>query len=195
MATVDGGPKGLPLLVTRAVGGDARASEELLATVHKMVHRYCRARLARYPGAEHTADDVAQEVCVAVFAALPRYRDEGKPFEAFVYKVAAYKVADAQRSAYRLPQPAAELPEIIDLTDGPEQMAMRSADVEQARDLLDQLPETLRELLVLRVGVGLSAEAAGRALDMSPGAVRVAQHRALGRLRALAAVQLERRPL
>jgi len=34
---------------------------------------------------------------------------------------------------------------------------------------------------------GLSAEDTGYVLDMSPGAVRVAQHRALLRLRALAA--------
>jgi DNA-directed RNA polymerase specialized sigma24 family protein len=34
---------------------------------------------------------------------------------------------------------------------------------------------------------GLSAEDTGYVLDMSPGAVRVAQHRALIRLRALAA--------
>ncbi|NEE31628.1 hypothetical protein G3M53_40070, partial [Streptomyces sp. SID7982] len=43
-----------------------------------------------------------------------------------------------------------------------------------------------RELLVLRVAVGLTAEETGRMLGMSPGAVRVAQHRALSRLRALA---------
>ncbi|HUW16406.1 MAG TPA: sigma factor-like helix-turn-helix DNA-binding protein, partial [Actinomycetes bacterium] len=41
----------------------------------------------------------------------------------------------------------------------------------------------LRELLLLRVAVGLSAEETGRALGMTPGAVRVAQHRALSRLR------------
>jgi RNA polymerase sigma-70 factor (ECF subfamily) len=53
--------------------------------------------------------------------------------------------------------------------------------------LLDRLPENLRELLLLRVAVGLSAEETGRALGMTPGAVRVAQHRALSRLRAYAA--------
>ena len=41
--------------------GDAAATEALLGAVHRLVHRYCRARLARYPGAEHAADDVAQE--------------------------------------------------------------------------------------------------------------------------------------
>lgn len=175
----------LQLLASQAVVGNRHAAEELLAAVHALAHRYCRARLARYPGAEDAVDDVAQEVCIAVLSALPRYRDEGKPFEAFVYKVAANKVADAQRSTYRRPQPQSEFPEVIDLTDGPEVLAERHADVRQIRELLGTLPETLRELMVLRVGVGLSAEATGRALGMSAGAVRVAQHRAMNKLRTM----------
>ena len=55
-----------------------------------------------------------------------------------------------------------------------------------AGKLLANLPENQRELLVLRVAVGLTAEETGQMLGMSPGAVRVAQHRALSRLRALA---------
>src|SRR3954465_8895914 len=176
----------LQRLAARAGEGNAQATESLLGAVHRMVHRYCRARLARYPGAEHAADDVAQEVCIAVLTALPRYRDEGKPFEAFVYRIAANKVADTQRAVYRQPQPQAELPDVIDLADGPEEMAVRASDAAEARALLDVLPDTLRELMVLRVAVGLSADETGRALGMSAGAVRVAQHRALARLRAVA---------
>ncbi len=129
---------------------------------------------------------MAQEVCIAVLSALPRYRDEGRPFEAFVYRIAAFKVADAQRATYRLPQPQAELPEVVDLTDGPEEAALRAADADRARALLDRLSPQLRELMVLRVAVGLSAEETGRALGMTAGAVRVAQHRALAKLRTLA---------
>jgi RNA polymerase sigma-70 factor, ECF subfamily len=176
----------LQRLAVRAVEGDAQAVESLLSAVHRLVHRYCRARLARFPGVEHAADDLAQEVCIAVLSALPRYRDEGKPFEAFVYRIAANKVADAQRGSYRQPQPHAELPDVIDLSDGPEELAVRASDAKQARLLLDKLPEPLQELMLLRVAVGLSAEETGRALGMSAGAVRVAQHRALQRLRAAA---------
>lgn len=186
MSRADDGTVELGGLVARAVTGDRQAMEQLLAAVHTLVHRYCRARLSRFPGSEHAADDVAQEVCVAVLSALPRYRDDGKPFEAFVYRVAANKVADAQRSVFRHAQPQADVPDTVDLSDGPEEYAVRSSDAEQARALLDQLPDTLRELLVLRVAVGLSAEETGRALGMSAGAVRVAQHRAVQRLRALA---------
>ena len=40
--------------------------------------------------------------------------------------------------------------------------------------------------MVLRVGAGMSAEETGNALGMTAGAVRVAQHRALTKMRQLA---------
>jgi RNA polymerase sigma-70 factor (ECF subfamily) len=185
MSPADAEPN-LQALSSRAIQGDGVATEELLKVVHRMVRRYCRARLSRFPGAEHSADDVSQEVCVAVLSALPRYRDEGRPFEAFVYRIAANKVADAQRAFYRLAVPVAEVPDIKDDADGPEQFADRFSDSERVRGLLAALPEHQRELLVLRIAVGLSAEETGRALNMTAGAVRVAQHRAMQRVRAMA---------
>lgn len=152
-----------------------------------MVLRYCRGRLGRLPGADHAADDAAQEACIAVLTALPRYRDEGRPFEAFVFGIAARKVADIQRSSIRAAVPTEFLPEVFDEAAGPEEVALAAADARRARDLLAKLPDHLRELMILRVAVGLSAEETGRALNMTPGAVRVAQHRALNRLRVLAA--------
>ena len=185
----DGGHT-LSELAALAMGGDARATEKLLTDVRRLVVRYCRARLGRLPGSEQAADDATQEVCIAVLSALPRYRDEGRPFEAFVFGIAAHKVADVQRAAARSPVPTSDLPDGPDPAPGPEEAAMRRADAERARHLLDQLPPNLRELLVLRVAVGLSADETGRALGMSPGAVRVAQHRALTRLRNIAAEEV-----
>jgi RNA polymerase sigma-70 factor (ECF subfamily) len=49
--------------------------------------------------------------------------------------------------------------------------------------LLQLLPIKQREILVLRVVVGLSAEETAAAVGSTPGAVRVAQHRALARLK------------
>ncbi len=49
--------------------------------------------------------------------------------------------------------------------------------------LLQILPAKQREILLLRVVVGLSAEETAEAVGSTPGAVRVAQHRALARLR------------
>lgn len=186
-----GAEAGVRDLVVRAVQGDGRATDALLAHVHPLVLRYCRARLTRLPGnARHHIDDVAQEVCLAVLCALPRYRDQGRPFEAFVYGIAAHKIADLQRAAMRGPGstavPADTLPETPDEALGPEERALLNSDAAWARELLACLPPRQRELVLLRVAAGLTAEETGEVLGMSPGAVRVAQHRALSRLRALA---------
>jgi RNA polymerase sigma-70 factor, ECF subfamily len=177
-------------LAALATVGDRGATDALLARIRPMVLRYCRGRLGRLPGADYAADDAAQEACIAVLTALPRYRDEGRPFEAFVFGIAARKVADVQRAHIRAAVPTEFLPEAFDEAAGPEEAALAAAEAQRARDLLAKLPDHLRELMVLRVAVGLSAEETGRAMNMSPGAVRVAQHRALNKLRVLAAEEV-----
>ena len=175
-------------LVARAAGGDARARAALLALVQPGVIRYCRARLGRAGGAYELAAEVAQEVCLAVLTALPRFRDEGRPFTAFVYGIAAHKVADAQRAAIRdravayLESP----PDRPDPSPGPEQRAESSDLARRLSVLLGHLNDTHREIVVLRVAVGLSAAEVGSVLGMSAASVRVAQSRALARLRTLA---------
>jgi RNA polymerase sigma-70 factor (ECF subfamily) len=173
-------------LATLAVQGDRGATESLLERVRPMVVRYCRARLGRISGQYHIADDVAQEVCIAVLGALPRYRDMGRPFASFVFGIASHKVADALRSAIRAAVPTEDLPDGPDDRPGPEETVVRYIEAERARALLSRLPDHQRELVLLRVVAGLSAEETGNVLGMSAGAVRVAQHRALARLRAMA---------
>lgn len=176
-------------LTSLAVQGDRRAIESLLGRLRPMVVRYCRARLGRVSGQYHIADDVAQEVCIAVLSALPRYRDMGRPFASFVFGIASHKVADALRSSGRAAVPTQDLPDGPDEGPGPEETVVRYIEAEHARRLLSRLPENQRELIILRVVSGLSAEETGNVLGMSPGAVRVAQHRALARLRAMAELE------
>jgi RNA polymerase sigma-70 factor, ECF subfamily len=178
---------GLRDLADLAVSGQPEAIESLLEQVRPMVVRYCRARLGRISGQYHAADDVAQEVCIAVLSALPRYRDMGRPFASFVFGIASHKVADAVRTATRSAVPTEDLPDGPDEHPGPEEIAVAYIEAQRARELLARLPGHLRELVVLRVVAGLTAEETGNVLGMSAGAVRVAQHRALARLRAMAA--------
>lgn len=184
---LDGGDRGsLRDLTAQAARGQPAAIESLLQHIRPMVVRYCRARLGRIAGHYHVADDVAQEVCIAVLSALPRYRDMGRPFASFVFGIASHKVADAVRSAGRLAIPTEDLPDGPDDRPGPEETVVAYIEAKRAMALLTRLPVQQRELLVLRIITGLSAEETGNALGMSAGAVRVAQHRALARLRAIA---------
>jgi RNA polymerase sigma-70 factor, ECF subfamily len=177
-------------LSSRAIAGDLGAVEALIRLVRPMVLRYCRARLSRAAGEPHVSDDVAQEVCIALVTALPRYRDMGRPFASFVFGIAAHKVADALRGSDRpdIRGLTPHVPERPDDAPGPEEAALRAAEGESVRHLLGRLPDLQQRLLVLRVIAGMSADETGHMLGMTPGAVRVAQHRALTRLRRFLAV-------
>ena len=144
-------------LVAAVVAGDKAALNQLLVILRPLVVRYCRSRR----GTERSgvaADDVAQEVCLAVLKSLPTYTDQGKPFLAFVYGIAAHKVVDAHRHAGRdRSEPTDDVPEGFTDAAGPEQHALEASASAEMRALLAQLPPKQREDPVLRVVVGLSA--------------------------------------
>lgn len=174
----------LDAVVADAVAGDRDALREVLETIRPIVVRYCRARVGTFERSGLSADDVAQEVCLAAVMALPRYRDRGRPFLAFVYGIAAHKVADAYRAVGRdLSYPTESVPERRSSEPGPEQAAIDGDSVTRMSELLEILPNNQREILILRVVVGLSAEETAAAVGSTAGAVRVAQHRALARLK------------
>jgi RNA polymerase sigma-70 factor, ECF subfamily len=175
----------LDAVVAAAVAGDRDALREVLETIRPVVVRYCRTRVGAAERSGLSADDVAQEVCVAAMMALPRYQDQGRPFLAFVYGIAAHKVADAHRAAGRnRAEPTEVLPERMSVDTGPEMRAIKVDASERMEALLRILPDKQREIVILRVVVGMSAEETAEAVDSTPGAVRVAQHRALTRLKS-----------
>ncbi|RUP28037.1 MAG: sigma-70 family RNA polymerase sigma factor [Mycolicibacterium sp.] len=176
---------GLDAVVADAVAGNRDALRKVLETIRPIVVRYCRARFGVGERQGVSADDVAQEVCLAVITALPRYQDQGRPFLAFVYGIAAHKVADAHRAAGRNRAEATDaLPDRASTDLGPEQLAIDADAAARMNRLLAVLPEKQREILILRVVVGMSAEETAEAVGSTAGAVRVAQHRALARLKA-----------
>lgn len=168
-------------VVSSAVKGDKSAIEQLLRYLRPLVVKYCRARVGR---SATTADDVAQDVCLAVLTALPKYQEQGRPFLAFVYGIAAQKVTDAHRALARTrAELMAEVPAQSLRTGGPEDYDLPHDLNGTMGQLLRLLPAEQREILVLRVVVGLSTEETAEAVGSTPGTVRVAQHRALNRLR------------
>jgi RNA polymerase sigma-70 factor (ECF subfamily) len=167
------------------VGDQDGVDEAVLRALRPVILRYCRARLSH-----HAADDVAQEVCLALISARPGRPDglpAGRTVTAYAFGIAQHKVADAMRAAARLAVPFPELPNIADDRPGPEETVLARWEGEQVRRALAQLPPQQQRLLRLRVVSGFTAAETGAVLGMSAEAVRVAQHRALARMRKLLA--------
>lgn len=172
-------PAALSALVQRAQSGDAEATSTLLGQLRPVLLRYSMARLA----CRELAEDVTQEVLMALLASLPRFRGEGGGVLAFAFGVASHKVADQHRARARERAfSSATVPDQPDEADGPEQAVLRADAAEQVRARLARLPAGQRDVLLLRLS-GLSAQETAAALGTTPGAVRVAAHRALATLR------------
>ncbi|NKR63382.1 sigma-70 family RNA polymerase sigma factor [Rhodococcus hoagii] len=172
----------LDAVAAAARAGHDDAMAELMARVRPMVLRFCRSRLR---GSRClSAEDVTQEVCIAVMRALPGYEDRGR-FTAFVFGIASHKIVDALRAFGRDKSvPVDIVPEVPVEFDTPEEHAMRAHDTQHAWSLIDVLTARERTILRLRIVEQQSAAETARVLNTTAGAVRVAQHRALNRLRA-----------
>ena len=184
MKATDDTDEQLSRLVPSAVAGDRRAVQRVIDIVHPPVLRYCRLRVpsTKYP----TPEDLAQEICLAVARALPGYRDEGRPFMAFVYRIAANKIVDARRSQSRdLSSPTDEVPDNEVTRDTPETRAVELNACNEVSELLDVLGEKARKIVQLRVFGGYSAEETAAIVGSTAGAVRVAQFRALAKMRSV----------
>jgi RNA polymerase sigma-70 factor (ECF subfamily) len=173
-------------LVREAAGQNPAAVEKLLQVLTPVVARYCRAKMGGRDLSYISADDVAQDVCLAVLKALPGYQDRGGSFLYLVHAIASNKVADAYRAVSRdRSDPVPELPERPLVDNEPERHALHVDLGARLGRLVSQLPKTQQEILTLRITVGLSANETAEALGISPGNVRVTQHRALTRLRTM----------
>jgi len=173
-----------PDLFRAAVEGDPAAVAALLSRLQPQVHRFCRARLGRSETTLGSADDVAQDVCVAALAALPSYRLGMMPFRAFVFRIARYKIADAFLAmAHNRCDPVEKVPESGSDEPSPEQVILEAERNSRLTDLLGVLGPRDVEILTLRIAAGLTVEETAEALGSTPGAVRAAQHRAIRRIR------------
>ncbi|MFC4374611.1 RNA polymerase sigma factor ShbA [Nocardia halotolerans] len=173
----------LDALIGPAVQGDRDAVSEIVRLVHPLVRRYCAARMGATGHLTVTADDVTQEVLIATVGAIPRYRDQGKSFLAFVYGIAANKVSDAFRRRRHTAYPMADMPELASAAPGPEEWTLAAEHRAATMELMRVLSPTHREVLVMRIVLGWSAAQTAEAIGTSPGVVRVMQHRALNKLR------------
>ncbi|MBN9743483.1 RNA polymerase subunit sigma [Amycolatopsis sp. A1MSW2902] len=173
-------------LIRAAAEHDPAAIAALLAIVRPVAVRSCQARMSGRDLSHVSADDLAQEVCLGVLKASPTFRNRGGSFPSLVHAIAANKVADAYRFAARLRcDPVAELPDLCPSGNEPESRALNLELRGHLRKLLGRLAPLQREILAPRVVIGLTAAETAQVLGISEANVRVVQHCALVKIRAM----------
>jgi len=155
--------------LVRAAQADVAQFTVLYHLYVERVHRYM---LARTHSAEDAAD-LTQQVFLQALDALPRYRERGVPFGAWLFRIARNIVVDANRR----PQQTTtwdDVPLVLEPSHAgdPEATALRGEALTQLRALLVQLDPSKRELLALRFAAGLSSRQIADVLGKREAAVK-----------------------
>jgi RNA polymerase sigma-70 factor (ECF subfamily) len=170
-------------LVEAACRGESSAVEALYRGHYDTIYRYVLLRL----GSPSAAEDVTSQVFLGMVRGLGRYRNDGKPFVAWLYGIAQRQIAFFYRGQSRVP-PNVDLDAALELaaqSAGPhataEQRELR-ADLARA---LAQVSEGQREVLMLRYLLSLSVAETAAVVGRTEGAVKQLQLRGLAALKAV----------
>jgi len=167
-------------LVDRVVAArDARAFGELYDLYVERVYRYLYFRTGSHPEAE----DLTEQVFLKAWEAIGRYRWQGRPFLAWLYRLAHNAHIDHVRSQ----RPTTSLTN----DQRPLELASNSASVELGRALdaeviagaLAQLTVEQQQVIVMKFIEGLDNEQIAQCMDKREGAIRALQMRALMSMR------------
>jgi RNA polymerase sigma-70 factor (ECF subfamily) len=169
----------LRALVSRATQRDPDAWERLYRHAYPRLFGYARRRLFD----DLAAEDAVSETMTRALNGIDRFTWRGPGFDAWLYGIARNVVLEHGRT--RRQTVGLDADERPADASGPEERLLAAAESEALRVAFERLEPDERELLELRINGGLSAQAVGDLLGKQAGAVRMAQSRALQRLRVM----------
>jgi RNA polymerase sigma-70 factor (ECF subfamily) len=181
-------PRVVALVNRVVVSRDPNAFGELYDMFVERVYRYLYFRTGSHPEAE----DLTEQVFLKAWEAIERYRWQGRPFLAWLYRLAHNTHIDHVRSQ----KPTTSL----NNDDRPVELASASAAVELARALdadllaraLGELTPDQQQVIVLKFLEGMDNEQIAQSMEKREGAIRALQMRALMSLRRVLEHQGER---
>jgi RNA polymerase sigma-70 factor (ECF subfamily) len=164
-------------LIQRWQHGEASAFEALVRRWQQPLGRF----LFRLVGQEELAKDLCQEVFLRVYHARARYQQNGA-FSTWIYRIALNVARDALRRGRRLPSSLNH--QDIAAPDAPAETQFQQRELAQVlADCLAELPEPLREVLILRHYEEMSFEGIARLTGTPASTWKSRFTAALGRLR------------
>ena len=179
-------------LVGRLRAGDDNAYETLVREQAGRMLAVARRML----GSEEDANDVVQDAFLSAFKAIDRF-EGGSRLSTWLHRIVVNASLMKIRARKRRPETSIEdlLPSFLE--DGhqantPVEWKKTAQDVLESREtrqlvrkLIDELPETYRNVLMLRDIEGLDTKETADLLEVTPNAVKIRLHRARLALRTL----------
>jgi RNA polymerase sigma-70 factor (ECF subfamily) len=168
----------LKTLFERGLDGDETAYRRFLCDIGDLLRKHIKRQLYRFRRAESDAEDIVQEVLLALHAKRHVY-DRDVPITAWAHAIARYRMIDFLRVSGHAAQNLSleEIDGLADATNTQIDLAL------SLREMIADLPERLRRPIELMKLRGFSARETASMTRTSEASVKVNVHRGL---RALA---------
>lgn len=180
------------MFIARLQSGDADAFEMLVRTYMPVLLRVAR----RFMRSEEDARDAVQDAFVSAFRSIRAFAASAR-LSTWLHRITINACLMKLRTQRRRPEEEIEqyLPRFLEdghqvqssraWSESAETIAERMELRGIVRAAIDELPDTHREVLLLRDIEELSTEEAAEALGVTPNAVKIRLHRARQALRAI----------
>ncbi len=171
-------------LVQRAIKRDSAAFTILYERCIDRVYRHVHYRVQ----SQTDTEDITQETFVKAWKAIDKYKQTGAPFSTWLITIAGNLVADHYRGRQKnVITGDMEIYEKLPANreSDPEIQAEVNFDSALIRGAVLKLDGDKQKVILMHFIDGFSYEEIARALNKSPGAIRVIQYRALTDLRRL----------
>lgn len=126
------------------------------------------------------AEDITSDIFIKIYSKLDTYDESKASLSTWIYSMTSNTVIDF----YRTNHIHSEIPE--DLTDDRsliEDEVLSSESLELLAKALEQLPQELRDIIVLRYYKGLTLQQVAEVMKLSYGVTKLRHREALGKLK------------
>ena len=201
----------MPVLASARVDDDGRLVELVRAgdeaAFADLIHRY-QPRLLRFAevtvGNRAIAEEVCQETWLAVVRGVARFEGRSS-FKTWLFRILLNRARAGARKEARAGRPEDDVAERFDASgawasppvpwsDRVDERLVAHDLARRVHDLLPELPEQQRQVVVLRDVEGLPAEEVASLLGISDANQRVLLHRGRARLRASLSAEMGNAP-
>jgi RNA polymerase sigma-70 factor (ECF subfamily) len=162
-------------LVAQAKRGDREAFAALYRAHVQAIYRYLSHRL----NDRELADDLTGDVFVRAIEGLKEYTDTGRPFLAWLYRIAHARLVDHYRRTSRRPTESDVEDVPIPVEMNWDDRLLRQHAATALRDAIAQLTDEQQDVVILRFVEGHRLEAVAQLLGKNANAIKALQHRAL----------------
>jgi RNA polymerase sigma-70 factor (ECF subfamily) len=171
------------LTIRRAIEGDERA----LRALWSQHSPHIDAVIRRLVGDPDMAADIAQEVWVQIFRALPTYRGESQ-FGTWAHRIAVNRTLNALRRTRRIERVETDMEDDTVSVEHDSERALLAASIEEAAN---KLSPGARTVFMMHDVEGYTHEEIARELGITPGGSKSQLFKARAKLRRLLAHLVE----